>query len=92
MATRKEKTAEASMVGGIAKMKGEKKVQALLYSMFKGNQATRYGKSIEAVSIHQYVSHHQKQDPIFQVDKCGLFISKTNNWLAASPDGIVHLE
>ena len=64
----RRKRLTASMVGGIAKMKGKKKVQALLYSMFKGNQATRYGKSIEAVSIHQYVSHHQKQDPNFRVD------------------------
>ncbi len=54
------------------------------------HQATRYGRSMEAVSIHQYVSHHQKQDPNFRVDKCELFISETNYWLAASPDGIVH--
>ncbi len=51
----------ASVVGGIAKMKEKtkksKKVQAPLYSTFRGNQATRYGKSMEAVSIHQYVSH-----------------------------------
>ncbi len=111
----RRKRLTASVVGGIAKMKKKtkksKKVQALLYSTFRGNQATRYGRSMEAVSIHQYVSHqqatrygrsmeavsihqyvshHQKQDPNFRVDKCELFISKTNNWLAASPDGIVH--
>ncbi len=45
---------------------------------------------MEAVSIHQYVSHHQKQDPIFELTSMGCSLPKPINWLAASPDGIVH--
>ncbi len=84
------------MVGGELQKWRKKQKKARKYkhyyiaSTFRGNQATRYGRSMEAVSIHQYVSHHQKQDPNFRVDKCELFISETNYWLAASPDGIVH--
>ncbi len=65
----RRKRLTASVVGGIAKLKEKtkksKKVQAPLYSTFRGNKATHYGRSMEAVSIHQYVSHHQKQDPNF---------------------------
>ncbi len=91
MATRKEETADSYCGWENCKNEGKKEKIQVLYSTFKGNQATRYGISKEAVSIHQYVSHHQKQDPKIRVDKCGLFISESNNnWLAASPDGIVH--
>ncbi len=89
----RRKRLTASVVGGIAKMKEKqksKKVQALLYSTFRGNQATRYGTSMEAISIDRYKLYYQKKYPEFRVDKCGLFISETNNWLAATPDGIVN--
>ncbi len=75
---------------GESRKKKSKKVQALLYSTFRGNQATRYGTSMEAISIDRYKSYYQKKYPEFHVDKCGLFISETNNWLAATPDGIVY--
>ncbi len=75
----KKKWLTASVAGGIEKMKKNnnksKKVQALLYSTFKGNQEIRYGTSMEAVSIHQNISHNQQQDHNFRVEKCGLFIS-----------------
>ncbi len=58
------------------KTKKSKKVQALLYSTFKGNQATCYDTLMEAVSIHQYVSHHQKQDPIFELTSMGCSLPK----------------
>ena len=35
---------------------------------------------------HQRGNNH----PDLSVDDCGLFVSAENNWLAASPDGIVH--
>ncbi len=41
---------------------------------------------MEAISIDRYKSYYQNKYPEFRVDKCGLFISETNNWLAATPD------
>lgn len=47
----RRKRITASMVGGIAKMKQttkrSKKVESLLYSTFRGSQATRYGTLME---------------------------------------------
>ena len=85
----------ASNVGGIAKMREKTKkstrVQNLLYSTFRGNQATRYGSDMEERTIHEYETYQQrKHHPNLKVSSCGLFISRHNNWLAATPDGIVN--
>ena len=49
----------ASKVGDIAKMKNStkksKKVQNLLYSTFRGNEATHYGSEKKEETIQQYV-------------------------------------
>lgn len=37
-----------------------------------------------------YLTHLQRNHPDVKVENCGLFISRLNNWLGASPDGIVY--
>ena len=67
-----------------------KKVEELLFSTFRGNEATRYGSLNEATTISQYVTHqHGTGHPGLEVQQCGLFVSPVNPWLAASPDGLV---
>lgn len=91
----RRKRITASKVGSIVKMKEttkrSKKVQELLYSTFRGNQATYYGLEKEKTTRQQYMTHQQRNNhPNLTTEKCGLFISKYDNWLAATPDGIVH--
>lgn len=49
------------IVGGILKMKKTtkraRKVQEILYSRFKGNQATLYGTNMENIARQQYVTY-----------------------------------
>ena len=41
--------------------------------------------------VQEYVSYQRRSHhPELRVNNCGLFISEHNNWLAATPDGIVH--
>lgn len=85
----------ASRVGGIAKMrqttKKSQKVKEILYSSFRGNRATQYGSAMEDETRLQYIAHQQGNGhPGLLVDNCGLAISLTNPWLAASPDGSVN--
>ena len=91
----RRKRLTASSVGGVAKMKEttkrSKKVQALLYNTFTGNAATLYGSRMETTARKEYVAYQREHGhPDLTVKKCGLFISRNNNWLAATPDGIVH--
>ena len=91
----RRKRITASRVGGIAKMKKttkrSNKVKDLLYSTFRGNEATHYGSEMEDRTIQQYITYQQRNGhPDVTVQKCGLFISEQNNWLAATPHGIVH--
>ena len=91
----RRKRITASRVGGIAKIKKttkrSNKVKDLLYSTYRGNEATRYGSEMEDRTIQQYVTYQERNGhPDVTVQKCGLFISEQNNWLAATPDGIVH--
>ena len=90
----RRKRLTASRVGGILKMRKTtskaKKVQELLYSTFRGNEATRYGTLMENVARTKYLAHQQeKKHPGVTVAGCGLFVSLDNPWLAATPDGIV---
>ena len=85
----------ASRVGSITKMrkttKKSKKVQELLYSSFRGNQATRYGSAKEEETVLQYTTYQRRNGhPDLTVSKCGFLVSPTNPWLGASPDGAVH--
>lgn len=91
----RRKRLTASRVGGIAKMKKttkrSNKVKELLYSVFRGNAATQYGMQMENITQSDYVSYHQHTgNHSLTVEKCGLFVSPANPWLAATPDGLVY--
>ena len=91
----RRKRLTTSTVGGIAKMrkttKRSKTVRDLLYSTFRGNEATRYGMEMETTAQQEYITHQQQSGHSgLVVEKCGLFVSPENPWLAASPDGMVH--
>ena len=91
----RKKRITASNVGGIAKMrkttKKSKKVENILYSRFRGNEATRYGLAKEEETKQRYIAYQQRDGhPALNVDTNGLFVSLTNPWIAASPDGTVY--
>ena len=90
----RRKRLTASKVGGIAKMrkttKRRKKVQEMLYSTFRGNEATRYGMEMEEATKQEYTAYQQQNGNPLTVHNCGLFVSLENPWLAASPDGMVY--
>ena len=66
-------------------------MQALLHNAFSGNAATSYGSRMESTAREEYIAYQREHGhPDLAVEKCGLFISRHNNWLAATPDGIVH--
>ncbi len=89
----RRKRLTASNVGSIAKMrkttKRSSKVQSLLYSSFRGNQATRYGSANEDSARQQYIADLVCEGHEVEVKECGMFISLPSPWLAASPDGII---
>ena len=67
-------------------------VKQLLYSSFTGNAATRYGLRQEGSSCFKYMKwlESEKGSTGVKVDtKCGLVVSQTHPWLAATPDGWV---
>ena len=93
--TERRKRITASMVGGIAKMQKKTKrstrVKNMLYSRFRGSEATRYGSLMEDVARQQYVCYQQQHGHCnLTTEKTGLVISPDNPWLAASPDDKVH--
>ena len=90
----RRKRITASKVGGIIKMrkatKRSSRVKELLYSTFRGNQATRYGMEMEETARIEYTTHQQQnKHPEVSVTNCGLFVSNDCPWLAATPDGVV---
>ena len=71
--------------------KRSNKVKGLLYSSFRGNVATLYGTTPEEKARHAYITYQRRTDnPDWNVNKCGLFVSLIDTWLAASPDGIIY--
>ena len=66
-------------------------VQRLLYSNFKGNTATRYGLAQERVSSIKYLEWLKQSGSAGATINCncGLVISATHSWLAATPDAWV---
>ncbi len=62
----RRKRITASRVGGIAKMKEttkkSNKVKDLLYSTFRGNEATRYGSEKEEQTTHQYIAYQPTKE------------------------------
>ena len=90
----RRKRLTASKIGSISKMKAttkrSKKVKELLYNTFRGNEATRYGTKMEERTKQEYLTHQRCMGhPGLTVDRAGLFVSPTNPWIAASPDGLV---
>ncbi len=55
--------------------KRSNKEQNLLYSSFRGNEATRYGMANEEKARQAYITYLQSNDPDLNVDKCRLFVS-----------------
>ena len=91
----RRKRLTASRVGSIAKMKKTtkkgNKVKHLLYSSFRGNEATRYGIAKEDKTRKDYITYQRRNGhPDLNVDICGLHVSLTDPWLAATPDGTVY--
>ena len=91
----RRKRLTASRVGAIAKMrkttKRSNKVFEIIYGSFRGNEATRYGCTMEATARDEYVTYQQqKGHPSLTTTKTGLVVSMGNPWLAASPDDRVY--
>lgn len=51
----------------------------------KGCKAVQHGRKYEKAAIEKY-----EQDKCVNVQKCGLFVSKTKPFLGSSPDGIIN--
>lgn len=71
------------IVGGILKMKKTtkraRKVQEILYSRFKGNQATLYGTNMENIARQQYVTYQNQKGHVgLGTHRVGLVISVDN--------------
>ena len=68
-------------------------VQRFLYSTFRGNLATRWGLDHEDSTVPFYLSWLQEERHSMNAtvdNKCGLFVSTSYPWLAATPDGWVY--
>jgi len=68
----------------------------MLYSTFKGNDATRWGNEKEPLAMDAYISQMRQKLPpedaqSFSVTTSGLHLCQTHPWLAASPDGHAHV-
>ena len=84
------------MAGTIAKRRATTQVsstvRSMLYSKFNGNEATRWGLSQEKATASQYLKLKQQNgSPAISINtECGLVISVSHPWLAATPDGFVN--
>lgn len=64
-------------------------MKELLYSTFRGNEATRYGMVMEDTVRTEYITYQQQnKHQELCVTNCGLFVSCENPLLAATPDGL----
>jgi hypothetical protein len=91
----RKKRLTASRVGEVCKMKKKsrrsKKVEAIVYSRFKGNMATQYGRRREENSRQKYISYqHSHGHPNLSTHTTGLVVPHGTPWLGASPDDRVH--
>ena len=68
----------------------DKILKSLLYSSWSGNSHTEYGLNHEDATKADYIRYMQNKghDKVI-VHDAGLFVSLTDNCLAATPDGIV---
>ncbi|XP_077285484.1 uncharacterized protein LOC143910762 [Arctopsyche grandis] len=87
-AVERRKRLTASNFGKICKLRPKTSakgvLKSLLYSVFKGNIATNYGKESESEAIKKF-----KEKTGLEVSPCGLFIDVNKSFLAASPDGLI---
>lgn len=69
----------------------QSEVKQILYSRFNGNTATNYGTEHEDTARQLYVTYMKANGHCnLTVDRCGLFVSLDNPWLASTPDGLVN--
>ena len=84
----------SSSCGQIARRRSTTKVanqvKTLLYSTFRGNVATQWGHDQESQTKQAYLQHKKTTSPGISVKESGLVIHPKHQWLAASPDGLVH--
>ena len=86
----RRKRITSSVCGQIAKRRSTTKVanlvKTLLYTSFKGNDATKWGISQEQDTQRAY----QNRSPAIAVRNSGLTIHSSHHWFGASPDGLVY--
>ena len=90
----RRKRITASVCGTIAKRRTTTKVgnlvKTLLYSTFRGNTATEWGKLHETESKETYLREKRRVSPHISVTESGLVVHHYHHWLGASPDGLVY--
>ena len=82
---RKVQATESTM-GSLLKMRSTAKEEEILYSCFKGSQATQYGTLMEETSRHEDKTYQERRGHSLTTIWTGLVISVNHSWLAASPD------
>lgn len=79
---------KASFFGRICKMKKathcSNLVQIILYNTFTGNFATSWGKEHEKIAKEEFEERNS-----VTIRDCGMFVDSKQNYLAASPDGLI---
>ena len=89
----RRKRITSSNTGAIAKRRATTKVanmvKTVLYSTFRGNLATEWGKLQEPATCEAYIEAKRSTSPGISVKSSGLVIHPEHHWLAASPDGLV---
>ena len=89
----RRKRITSSNTGAIAKRRATTKVanmvKTVLYSTFRGNIATEWGKLQEPATCEAYIEAKRSSSPAPSVKSSGLVIHPEPHWLAASPDGLV---
>ena len=90
----RRKRITASVCGIIAKRRTTTKVgnlvKTLLYSTFRGNTATEWGKLQESKSKEAYLCEKRHVSPHITVTESGLVVHHHHHWLGASADGLVY--
>ena len=70
----------------------------MLWNVFRGNAATRWGSEHEDIARDAYIARVQREiddgtSPYtsIRVEETGLFVNPARSWLGSSPDGVVHV-
>ena len=90
----RRKRVTASVCGQIAKRRCTTKVanlvKTLLYSTFRGNSATEWGRHQEPETQQAYLLKKRLVSPHISVHNSGFVVHHSHHWLGASPDGLVN--